>query len=86
MESKILLFGHVLVKVPVREFSSNHPYPMMRTAKSVKATTHVEGFMHSQSRKHKEKEGSSYLIRYDQPPMLMTFIKLNEQENEKSDH
>ena len=32
----------------------------------------------------RDRESSSYLIHYDQQPMLMAFIKLNEQENEDS--
>lgn len=32
----------------------------------------------------RERKSNSFLIHYDQQPMLMAFIKLNEQENEDS--
>lgn len=32
----------------------------------------------------RERKSNSYLIHYDQQPVLMAFIKLNEQENEDS--
>lgn len=79
MESKMLLFGHVLVNVPIKGIFIWSSLPHDENRQICKATTHGEGFMHSQSRKHKEKEGNSYHIHYGQPPMLMTFIKLNEQ-------
>lgn len=85
MESENLLSGHVLVKVPIKGMFIWSSISHDENSQICKSSTHVEGFICFQSGEHKEKEGISYLINYDQPAMLMIFIKLNEQENEESD-